>query len=348
IYIFGDNLFFLDTITHIVLGAALGEVIAGKKMGKRAMLWGALANNAPDLDIFLSPFQTIPDSLLSHRGFTHSILFAMLVPPALAWIFNHLHKGKAYGFKTWYLIFASGLFAHILVDSFTNYGTGWFEPFSHYRVSFNTIFVADPFYTIALLISFIALLILKSKSVFRKYFLIGGLTISTGYLFFTFINKFSINQVFIKTLEEKNLEYSSFITTPTPLNNFLWYCLAKNDSGFYFGYRSLFDHGPLTGITFVPKNDSLLEDLRNDPGIQKLIRFSQQYYCITKSDSGGLDFHDLRFGQVGGWHNPKATFVFSYHITKGINNTAYINQGRFEAVTGDEFRELIQRIKGIN
>lgn len=317
-------------------------------MGKRAMLWGALAANTPDLDVFLTPFQNIPDSLLSHRGFLHSILFTTVMGPILAWTFNRLFKKKSYGFKTWYLIFASGLFSHIILDSFTNYGTGWFEPFSHYRVSFNTIFVADPFYTIALLISFIALLILRSKSGLRKYFLIGGLAVSSGYLLFTFVNKIYIDHIFTKSLQKENIKYTDCLTTPTPLNNILWYGVAKNDTGFYLGYRSLLDHTPYMEVYYVPQNDSLLGDLKNDPGIQKLIRFSQQYYCVTKSDSGGIDFHDLRFGQVGGWHNPEAAFVFSYHITKDKDHSANINRGRFDAVTGDEFKLLIQRIKGEN
>ena len=51
---------------------------------------------------------------------------------------------------------------HVFLDAFNAYGTGWFEPFSHYRVSFNVLFVADPFYSVWLGISFLALLILIS------------------------------------------------------------------------------------------------------------------------------------------------------------------------------------------
>lgn len=338
----------MDTITHTVLGAALGEAIAGKKMGKRAMLWGALANNAPDIDVIPGLFQSIPDSLLSHRGFTHSILFAVIVPPVLAWLFQRLYRKKDYGFATWYYIFASGLFVHIFIDALTNYGTGWFEPFNHYRISFNTIFVLDPFYTIALLISFIALLILRFNAPSRKYFVYGGLIISSCYLLFTFFNKRIIDTHFRKTLDANQVAGNDFITTPTPLNNLLWYNLSKSNDGFFIGYRSICDTKPITEITFVPRNDSLLGDLKNDPGVKKLIRFSQDYYCITKSDSGGINFHDMRFGQIGGWVNPQAAFVFTYHIEENDNNRASINQGRFEAATGEAFKSLIERIKGID
>ena len=42
----------MDSITQIVLGAAVGEVVAGKKMGGKAALWGAIAGTIPDLDVF--------------------------------------------------------------------------------------------------------------------------------------------------------------------------------------------------------------------------------------------------------------------------------------------------------
>ena len=336
----------MDTITHIVLGASIGEAIAGKKMGKRAMLWGAIANNVPDIDVFYSSFQKIPDSLLSHRGFTHSILFAIIASPLLAMHFNRVYYRKNYGWKTWLLIFSTGLFAHIFIDAFTNYGTGWFEPFSHYRVSFNTIFVLDPFYTIWLLISFIALLILKASSRLRKYFLTGGLTLSTIYFLFTIINKITINHTFEKSLHAKNIDYTSCTTNPVPLSNFLWYGMAKTDNGYYAGYRSIFDRNELMDLYSVACDDSLLTSYEKSPEIQKLIRFSRGYYCATKSDTSGLEFYVMGFGQAGGWDDPNAPFVFSLHIQEYQNNRINIAQNHFRSITADDFRSLIKRIKG--
>ncbi|MEO0878023.1 MAG: metal-dependent hydrolase, partial [Bacteroidota bacterium] len=41
----------MDSLTQITLGAAVGEVVLGKKAGNRAMVWGAIAGTFPDLDI---------------------------------------------------------------------------------------------------------------------------------------------------------------------------------------------------------------------------------------------------------------------------------------------------------
>ena len=58
----------MDSITQAALGAAVGEVVLGKKVGNKATLWGAFGGTLPDLDIFLNPFLTDVQSLVVHRG----------------------------------------------------------------------------------------------------------------------------------------------------------------------------------------------------------------------------------------------------------------------------------------
>jgi inner membrane protein len=76
----------MDSLTQIVLGAAVGEVVLGRKVGNKALLWGAIAGTIPDLDVYQSLFF---DSLTTnelHRGFSHSILFSVVFAPILAWL----------------------------------------------------------------------------------------------------------------------------------------------------------------------------------------------------------------------------------------------------------------------
>ena len=46
----------MDSLTHAVLGAALGELVLGKRLGNRALAWGALFGTLPDLDALVMPF----------------------------------------------------------------------------------------------------------------------------------------------------------------------------------------------------------------------------------------------------------------------------------------------------
>lgn len=93
----------MDSLTQIVLGASMGELVAGRKLGNKAMLWGAIAGTIPDLDVLLgATFLSPIDSLAFHRGISHSIFFAFLAPIALALYTQWFYKNN-YHAKKWIL-----------------------------------------------------------------------------------------------------------------------------------------------------------------------------------------------------------------------------------------------------
>lgn len=104
----------MDSLTQIVLGAACGEVVAGNKIGNRAMVWGGVGGTIPDLDVFASFFTDEITSTSFHRGFMHSFLFAALAPWLLAWLAQwfygenvHRRRGyKAVAMAIWLLLYA--------------------------------------------------------------------------------------------------------------------------------------------------------------------------------------------------------------------------------------------------
>ena len=166
----------MDSLTQIILGAACGEIALGKKIGNRALLFGAIGGTIPDLDVIFGNlfFSNSIDQLAFHRGFMHSILFAVLSPFLFGWITHKLYDtGKRKGstiFKNWIWLYFLSILTHPILDSFTPYGTQLFLPFSDYRVAFNNISVVDPLYTLPFLGCMITVLFLKrntKKSFFR-------------------------------------------------------------------------------------------------------------------------------------------------------------------------------------
>ena len=105
----------MDSLTQIVLGGAIGELVAGRKMGNRAVLWGAIAGTIPDLDVFFRVFFHPIEAALVHRGFSHSLLFSILASPAFGWVFNKATKLK-YGFWLWTKLFFWGIVTHPILD----------------------------------------------------------------------------------------------------------------------------------------------------------------------------------------------------------------------------------------
>ncbi len=335
----------MDTLTHIVLGACTGEAIAGKRFGKKALLIGAFANTLPDVDVTSSLWMDTDDSLLAHRGFTHSFVFVVLAAITLAFLVQRWHRTKSTGFKFWFWFFSLELFLHIFIDAFNAYGTGWFEPFNHYRVSFNTIFVADPFYSVWLAIAFTALLFLTRQSPSRTWWTRFGLGISTLYFMYCIVNKVKTATDIKDILLKQNVSYQTYFTTPAPLNNWLWYIVAGDDSGYYIGYYSVFDSKKEIDLHYFLKNESLLDPLKKQEDVRHLVRFSKGLYSVEKYNDT-LVFNDLRFGQMVGWYNPGEKFVFHYFLQQKQDNKLVVQRGRFAKWNFEVIKSLIRRIEG--
>jgi inner membrane protein len=335
----------LDTLTHTVLGACIGEALMGKKIGKKAMLWGALAQNIPDIDVITSSWMSMPDYLLAHRGFLHSFLFLILITPFFALIAERIHRPHNIALKKWILFFGLQIFIHIFIDSFNSYGTGWFEPFSHYRVSFNSVFVLDPLYTIWSLMGCIVLLILKRKSTARRFWWRFGVIMTSLYLGYCIINKMIIDSDVREIFKDQNISHARYFTTPAPLNSWLWFVVAENDSGYYSGFRSVFDKDKMD-FSWYPKNDSLLKPVEEQHDVMQLKRFSKGYYTVEKWKDT-LVFNDLRFGQINGWEDPNERYVFHYFLQRPkAENILVVQRGRFAKWDWRVIRSLIKRIQG--
>ena len=55
----------MDSLTQLTFGAACGEAILGKKVGRKALVWGAILGTLPDLDVFI-PLGSPVDDFVYH------------------------------------------------------------------------------------------------------------------------------------------------------------------------------------------------------------------------------------------------------------------------------------------
>jgi inner membrane protein len=335
----------MDSLTHIAIGACIGDLFLGKKIGKKAMLYGAIAASLPDIDFIASFWLNGADDLMAHRGFTHSFLFGLLFILAAAFLFRHRHRVEKIPIKTWLLFMGTEIASHLFLDVFNAYGIGWFEPFSHQRISFNVIFVADPFFSAWPGIAAVVLLVLNNNSSKRRKWASGGLIFCSIYLFYCVVNKFQIDRDMRQTLAYQGLHYKRYFTTPTPFNNWLWYNVAETDSGFQIGYHSVFDNNDRIVFHFFPRKDFLLDAFRDHHDLHQLIRFSQGYYTADTS-AQGIVFNDLRFGQMMGWQDAGANFVFHYYLQDPNANQLVVQRGRFANWNLKSIRVFIKRIAG--
>lgn len=120
----------MDSLSQIVLGAAVGEAVLGRKIGNRAMLWGAFAGTVPDLDVVSNLWMNELESLAFHRGISHSLFFAVLASFFLAgytrWLYSSgTYRGKTYRqVSGWLGIILVGLVGAGLVAGVYQLGSG--------------------------------------------------------------------------------------------------------------------------------------------------------------------------------------------------------------------------------
>lgn len=335
----------MDSLTQIVLGASVGEVVCGRKAGNKALLWGAVAGTIPDLDILASPFLDTVGELYYHRSITHSILFAVVVAPLLGALLNRFYKNDLTNFKDWTLLFFWGFITHVLLDCFTTWGTKVFYPFSDYAVSFHNIFVIDPLYTVPFLICIIVVLFYSRTDQRRKYWNYAGLIISSTYMLITLVNKQLANSVFEENLERENISYLRYSSKPTPFNTILWSVTAETDSGYYIGYYSLLDNNQEVDFSYFEKNHSELRPFMGNEKLQRLLQITEGYYTVNRSGDSLL-IHDLRFGQLDGWGEGKEGFTFTYVIREKEDALAFSQLPNDMSKARGLLDDLWNRIKG--
>ena len=72
----------MDSLTQIVLGAAVGGAVLAPRQTRRGLVLGAVCGTLPDLDIIV-PFPDAVTFFTYHRSVTHSFFYLTLATPSI-------------------------------------------------------------------------------------------------------------------------------------------------------------------------------------------------------------------------------------------------------------------------
>lgn len=114
----------MDSLSQIVLGAAVGEAVLGRRIGNRAMVWGAVAGTIPDMDVLGKYFLSELDNLAFHRGISHSFLFCVLGALGFGWLTDQVYRSR---FHAWVAVFTK-VAAVVLIGFVLNFLTQILAP----------------------------------------------------------------------------------------------------------------------------------------------------------------------------------------------------------------------------
>lgn len=303
----------MDSLSHIVIGAAIGETFLGKKIGRWGMLLGAIAKSIPDFDLFVTGLSDPRAYMCDHRAHTHSLFIEALYAIPIAWILVKLFKQKV-SFNRMLAFMLACLWGHSLLDWCTNFGTQLLLPFTNENYALNTIAIVDLLFTLPMLI-LVMIAVFYKKNTIRRYQLSRAALIYCGiYLGLTFINKLQANQVAQASISKNNIPSTSFMTNPTMLNNILWYAVASNDSNIFIGeYSLLHKQNPITWHTY-PRKQHLMQQSKSKNDVAVLRWFSDPY-TLAQTDGDTLKMYAIKFGRTNMQETElDKTFMFHYKL----------------------------------
>jgi len=125
-----------SVFTHAFVAVALGKVYADEDAHARFWFLSAACAVLPDADVLGFAFGIPYGDTFGHRGFTHSLLFALLI--ALAVVALCFHEGSRGRRAALVCYFFLVTISHALLDMLTDGGLGvaLFAPFSGERYFF--------------------------------------------------------------------------------------------------------------------------------------------------------------------------------------------------------------------
>ncbi len=291
---------FMDSITHIAMGACITGTILGRAHGRKAYVAGAVLATLPDLDVFIRHGNPVA-AMISHRSFSHSVFVLTALAVVLVWAVRRWRPAQGYGAGRLLLAVWLALITHPLLDAFTSYGTQLFWPFRPVPTSWSSIFIVDPFYTLPLLLAGVAGLIAGAtpRTLRAAHWALG---ISAAYLVLSVGVKTTIDARVHAQLVNKGVAVQAMFSTPEPFSILLWRVVARtNDAHYYEAIAGLFDHQPAE-IIEQPLHTSMLLAMPKLPWLTSLQWFTGNW--LRYDEIGGqLIATDLRMGLGVGYYS---------------------------------------------
>lgn len=170
----------MDPLTQASLGAAVAALFSCRGNVRRAIVVGALAGAAPDVDVFIRSDSDPMLALEYHRHFTHALLLAPVIGLATATFFKGVFFWKQWHYRELALFAVLGALTHGLLDACTSYGTLLYLPFFDHRESWDIISIIDPIFTVPLVLMTFGAFLLRRPAFSRGVFVFCMLYLCFG------------------------------------------------------------------------------------------------------------------------------------------------------------------------
>ncbi|MCP3057863.1 metal-dependent hydrolase [Myxococcus sp. K38C18041901] len=329
----------MDNLTHGLLGLAIGalrrpDVRPGAPerstpTDRAVLLASVLAAELPDLDTLLARGDAVTVALHAHRGLSHSLVFTPVVALGATLVARAVFRGAR-----WTPVLLTSLlsvvFAHLLPDLWTGWGTRVLLPFSDARLSLDWTVVVDPWVTLPLLVG--TGVAWRRRAVWRRAVLVG-LACAMAYVGARVVSW----GVLTGRVDRAYPGAQAVRVFPAPLSFRTWRYVARLPGEVLAaGELSLFGE-PREDRRVVAPVDVLPEDLKDLPTVREALAWARFPVVTVVPVEGGREVRiaDLRYHLRG---EPTLTFVVR------VDAGGQVTDARLER--GGSASELLRRWRG--
>jgi inner membrane protein len=303
----------MDPLTQVALGSAIGTVTLGRKIvARKAAIVGGVIAELPDLDVFL-PSDTVLDAFIDHRGPTHSVLIQFLAMPVFGELLRRLDPRLRTERWLCYGVAFALMSTHALLDGFTTYGTKLLWPLFTEPISWSSIFIIDPLYTLPLLVALFVSLFSPAR---QGPTVLGqgarrtaswALILSSAYMGWTLAARELAETRVLAAVADAGVSYQRMTMIPMPFNSLVWRGLLVDGESYTNIYVSLLDEpGATVPLHRHPRNPDLADALSDREAVRKIAWFSHGFYALKREGDAVL-ISDLRLGV-------EPNYVFTFRI----------------------------------
>jgi inner membrane protein len=290
----------MDPVTHLLVGAVVGQAVAGRRLGfAQAAYWGAIAAELPDIDVLVS-FAAADeplDMLVRHRGVTHSLWFPPVVGLLSGLLVSRFAILPRASPRVWIALFTAALLSHPLLDVCTHYGTQLLAPFSDERFALPALPIVDPAYTAIFAVGLAAAAWLVRRRRPERAVLACVLTllVSTGYILYGLKLNGDAVRFARKDLAGRSAELAVVYAFPTLLQLPYRRVVARTADEDWVGFVSMAHPCPIVWSHLPHDDTTVVETLRASYG-GRIFEWFANGLTAAHADGRRVFLTDLRYG----------------------------------------------------
>ncbi len=312
----------MDPLSQAALGASLSQSFANDRSKQvSALVIGALAGMAPDLDVLIRSANDPMLFLEFHRQFTHSLIFIPIGALICALVFypfatSALVKSKL-SFKQIYLFSFLAYATHGLLDACTSYGTQLLWPFSNERIAWNTVSIIDPLFTVPLII-FIVVAAYRKNARYAQI----GFVYAVVFLCLGIIQYHRAEDAVNELAQQRGHQVERMQVKPSFGNRHVWKMIYEYDGRYYVdAVKLLLNVEYITGSSIQKldvKRDFpwLPEDSQQAKDIERFRWFSGDFLAVSPRNPNLI--MDMRYSFLPNRINPMwGIEINKYYVDEG-------------------------------